>query len=186
MNLQEIIDEINKDVDDELENEDIVGWVNRCLDDLTPVARYQKLMTITTTSGVNTYSLPSDLTKVVQVVDNTTPLNPLNVSDFNKDGYKVFANQLILQPTPEDEREITLYYEGNLPYLTEASDVPVIHSSFHDLFVLYTVARFMYKDDETYRKSDAFAEYVQRKREFVRFMNRPSIESIRNVYGGWC
>lgn len=185
MNLQDIIDEINKDTDEDLENDEVLGWINRCLDDLTPLARYQKTMTITTKNGVNTYSLPSDLTKIVQVIDESNSLSPLDMSEYNKNGYKVFANQLILQPTPDSVRDITLYYEGNLPHLVNGEDIPAIHPSFHDLPVLYTVARFMYKDDETYRKSDALAEYTQRKRDFVRFMNRSFISPIRNVYGRW-
>jgi hypothetical protein len=185
MNLQEIIDEVNKNVDDELDNIDVIGWVNRCIDDLTPVARYQKIYPITTQDGVNTYSLPSDLTKIVQLTDNTCTLSPLNMSDLKRNGYKVFANQLILQPTPDDARQLTLYYEGNLPYLENMDDVPVIHQSFHDLFVLYAMLKFMYKDDEAARKADAQSEYIARKRDFVRFMSRSAIEPIKDVYSRW-
>lgn len=183
MNLAEIMAEINKDIDDELENEVLIGWINRCMDDLSPDARYQKLQTITFSEGVNTAELPSDLSKIVQVVENNEPLKELTLGDFKHSGYKVYADTLILQPGSETARSVDLYYEGNLPHLANVEDVPVIHPSFHDLFVLYTVARFMFQDDETYRKGDVFKDYLARKSDFVRFVNRASIGPIKDVYG---
>ena len=42
MNLQELILQVNRDVDDIFENGDIQHWLNRALDDITPIARIEK------------------------------------------------------------------------------------------------------------------------------------------------
>lgn len=186
MQLSDIINEINKDIDEDLDYDEVIGWINRCIDDLSPYANYQKITQLTTTPGVDTYPLPSDLTKRIQLVDGKEVLECLELADFNKKGYKIYANQLIVQPMPDEVKTLTLYYDASLPYLKNMTDIPVIHTNFHDLFVLYGVARFMYKDDETYRKGDAMAEYNSRKRDFIQFMNKSEITKIIDVYNlGW-
>ena len=42
VNLQELILQVNRDVDDIFENGDIQHWLNRALDDITPIARIEK------------------------------------------------------------------------------------------------------------------------------------------------
>jgi hypothetical protein len=78
-----------------------------------------------------------------------------------------------------------LYYKANLPYLVDLEDIPQIPTFFHDLFVLYVVSKYMYKDDEATRKADAQSEFIARKRDFIRFMNRSTIEPIKDVYSRW-
>jgi hypothetical protein len=44
MNLEQIIEEINKDLDDTFDNGELIGWINRCIDDLTPFAKIKKVL----------------------------------------------------------------------------------------------------------------------------------------------
>lgn len=182
MQLSDIIYEINKDIDEELDFDELIGWINRCIDDLSPIANYQKMIPLTVTPGVDTYDMPTDLTKRIQIVDGTRVLPHQDLSNFTDEGYKIYANKIIIQPMPTETKTLTLYYDASLPYLKNMTDIPVIHQNFHDLFILYGVARFMYKDDETYRKGDAMSEYNSRKRDFERFMNKADIAPIVDVY----
>ena len=65
MNLREIINEVLKDIDDSLSDSDIIGWVNRALDDLTPVAKYQKVAVINLGAGNRNVEIPTDLHELV-------------------------------------------------------------------------------------------------------------------------
>lgn len=185
MNLQEIISEINKNVDDELDNSESIGWINRCMEELTPIANNQSITTLDTFADQSQYDLPTDFINVEQVIYGGTALRQVALSDTRTCGYKIYANKIILQPAPTEDGSLDLYYESNLPYLSDLEDIPQIPVFFHDLFVLYAMTKFMYKDDELTRKADAQSDYNIRKREFIRYMNRSAIEPIKDVYPRW-
>ena len=63
MNLQELILQVNRDVDDIFENGDIQHWLNRALDDITPIARIEKKATLT-----YPYKLPNDVQDIERVM----------------------------------------------------------------------------------------------------------------------
>ncbi|MED4225628.1 hypothetical protein [Neobacillus cucumis] len=60
MNLEQIINEINKDLDDSIDNEELIGWINRCRYDLLPYAQFQKSSVISTVVDQKEYDLPAD------------------------------------------------------------------------------------------------------------------------------
>jgi hypothetical protein len=186
MNLQEIINEINKDIDDSLPNGDLIGWINRCIDDLSPHAQYQKSSSITLITNQKEYDLPSDYQRLVYLV-NEIPLNQVEMKDFASNGFKLWGNKLVIQPTPTQDGSLDLYYEAKIPHLVNLSDEPQIPSQFHDLFIFYTVARRQYQDDEEARQMNAMSEYNQRKNDFIKFMTQ-NIEpsTIEDVYGYGC
>lgn len=180
MKLSEIIKEVNKDIDDSLPNADITGWINRALDDLSPVAKYQKSKAIDLVPGQGTYSLPTDIVEMVYI----DGLNqPLLSSRETKDGYKLWGNTLILQPPPTETKRITLFYFGKLPYLINSDDVPMIPAHFHDLLVLYAVAKAKYQDEEESMQMNVMAEYMAKKRVFEQEMNKTSnvVSQVRLV-----
>lgn len=186
MNLKEIINEINKDIDDELDNADLIGWINRALDDLSPFANYQAFAEISLVADQKAYPLPADLVKLVQVTDESGTLpvqlleQPLN--DFISCGYKVIGRDLVIQPKPTQAKPLTLYYESRLPHLKDPEDVPVIRPDFHDLLVLYAVARARYQDEEESLQVNAKSEYLSRRSQFVYEMHRAPMYSIQAIY----
>jgi hypothetical protein len=185
MNLKDIRAEVNKDIDDQLNNADINGWVNRALDDLTPFAQFKKKTIITLTNGVTDYTLPDDFMDVVNVkVDCGLRRLPLN--DFDSSGYKVIGNTLSLQNTNTNSLILELIYIATLPHLLNDDDVPMIPANFHHLLVLYAVAKAKYADEEQGMQMSAMNEYESRKNDFIRFVNRQNpIQKIRDVYSSW-
>lgn len=184
MNLEELRDEINKDIDDDLDNNVLTGWINRALDDLTPFAQYKKKTTINVLTGVSDYPLPIDILDVVLV--DTLPRLPLN--DFTSYGYKVMGNTLTLQPEPTEDSTTQLIYNATLPHLEEDEDVPAIPSNFHNLLILYTIAKFKYQDEELGFQGNAMQEYERKKQDYIRYVNRQQPpQKIRDVYNlRWC
>lgn len=181
VNLEEIIEEINKDADDTLDNSEVIGWINRGLDDLTILAKYQRVATVMVISGQKEYELPSDLVSLKHVVMNGKLLKEIPIGE-SKEGYKLWE-QLILQPTPTEDAQIELYYYATLPRVIEMTDVPKIPSLFHDLLVYYTLAKYNFREEEETIQLNAWNDYLNRKTEFARYMNRTTITPIRDVYG---
>lgn len=185
MNLGEILAEVNKNVDDELEAADVIGWVNRCIEDLTPIANNQTILTMPIITNQQSYKLPSDFVEMVQVVRNNRFANPLALSDTTRYGYKLFNNNIMLQPIPDSDGSMDIYYKSILPYLTDLEDVPQIPTFFHDIFVLYAVAKFKFQDQDTENMSIAANTYESRRQDFINFMNKTNIPSqVTNIFGG--
>lgn len=189
MNVQEIINEITKDIDDDtIDNSVFIGWINRCLDDLTTIAKKESLKTMDISSG-NSYSLPSDLFEMFMVLVNGDQYYPVRINDSYTIGYKLWGNTLSLQSGP-DTGTIDFYYYKRLSRVASVTDTPEIDSTFHDLFVLYTTAYNQYSehgDDWQSRQGDALSRYNQRKQEFNNYIIQNSFETksqntINNVY----
>lgn len=183
MNLKELRTEVNKDIDDQLNNADINGWINRALDDLSQFARYKKKVTINVVNGVSDYLLPTDLLDVL-IVGQNVPV--LSLNDFTSNGYKLVGDTLTLQPVPTESYTMDVIYIAPLPHVSNDDDVPAIPTNFHNLLVLYAVAKAKYADEEESMQMNAMNEYQSRKQDFIRFMNRKEPPmSIRDVYNVW-
>ncbi|GIN88705.1 hypothetical protein J6TS2_50910 [Heyndrickxia sporothermodurans] len=185
MNLDQIIEEVNKDIDDSIDNQEITGWINRCVDDLSIHAKYQKSTTIELIPNQKEYDLPHDFIKLVSLVDSVTPLKLIQINDFVSIGYKMWSDKLIIQPTPTNEKVLDLYYKAKLPYLKDSDDEPQIPSQFHDLFILYAVAKARYQDEEESLQLNVWNEYQMRKSDFIKFNNVTQIEPILDMYRLW-
>jgi hypothetical protein len=181
MNLEQIIDEVNKDLDDSLDTEDILGWVNRCMDDLSVIAKKEDKKTADI-SSINAYELPDDVLEIVRVV--------VNGDDLDRTGYEVWNNVLSLQNGP-DSGLLELYYYRRLAHLTDdTGGIPEIDPAFHDLFVLYTVAHNQFMEEEPEKEMDAMNRYYRRKQEYTDFMRKNSVRfnqtsKIKNAYSSY-
>lgn len=172
MNLTQLITEVNKDLADNLTQGTLLGWFNRCLDDLSPYAKYSQTSTISLVKDTKQYALPTDLIEIQYLIDTDKELHEINITDFYQTGYKKWGSNIIMQPTPTESKTLDLYYYATLPHLVNPGDIPTIREDFHDLLVLYAVAKARYKDE--YTGEDAFLytteyqEYLTRKEEFKR------------------
>jgi len=171
MKLQDLIKEVNKDSDDSLPNAEVIQWINRGLDDLTPVAKYKKTALIPLTSGQDQYPLPDDFHREELILQDDE-LFEIPLKDRTSRGYKKWGNVLTVQPKPSTDGELTLYYYAKLPHLKNSDDEPVIPSYYHDLLILFAVAKAMYKDEEPEKQDSAWSDYLAKKREFAAEQNQ--------------
>lgn len=184
MDLTALQKEVNKDIDDSIDNVDITGWLNRALDDLTPYAKYQKSSTIALVKDTKSYTLPTDLNEVAHLLDETNNIlyHQIGMNDFSSTGYKRWGTSLLFQPIPTENKNITLYFHARLPHLVNASDIPAIPEHFHDLLVLFAVAKAKYQDEEESMQQNAMQEYLIRKEQFMAFHQSGEVFSIQEVY----
>lgn len=168
MKLSELLREVNKDIDDSLDNSDITAWFNRCLDDLAPIIK-KEAKTVMDIDSTNAYTIPEDLYELHMVFADDNQYFPIPIQDKDSKGYKIWANEMSFQKGPESG-EIKLYYHRKLSSLVNADDVPEIPTPFHDLLIHYAVAYSQYADDEHERQRDAFNRYYQRKQELESYI----------------
>lgn len=168
MNLSQLINEVNKDIDDSMPDQDIIGWLNRGLDDITPIARVEGKK-VTDVSPLNAYELPEDLYEMVHLTVDDQTYESVSLRDKTMRGYKIWGNVLSLNPAAESGL-IELYYYKQLNHLVNSEDVPGIPSQFHDLLVLYAVAHTQFADEEPERQRDAMMRYNQRKLEYEAYV----------------
>jgi hypothetical protein len=184
MKLSDLIKEVNKDIDDTLSNGEITGWLNRALDDLTPYAKYQEFQTISLISEQKEYSLPDNLITIAHLIDEESGkvFNQIPMQDFSSIGYKKWGNKLLFQPLPKENQDISLYYHARLPHLVNPDDEPVIPIEFHDLLVLYAVAKAKYQDEEESMQNNAMQEYLMRKDQYISFNQSDETYMVQEVY----
>lgn len=181
MNLEQLYNEINKDLDDSQNSGDLLGWINRCMDDLSPIAKKEAKASYEITS-LNEYELPSDLMEIVRVV--------VNGEDVDRAEYSVWGNVLSFKEVP-GIGPVELFYYRRLSRLTgDISEIPEIDPAYHDVFILYTIAHQQFMEDEAERQMDAMERYYRRKNEYEAFMRRNNVRfnpktRIQNVYAKW-
>jgi hypothetical protein len=168
MNLGQIINEINKDLDNTQNNGDLIGWINRCMDNLSPIAK-QEAKTVYEITSLNGYELPGDLLEMTLVLVNGIQFDAVPLNDSWSTGYKKWGNVLSLQNAPSDG-QVEVYYFKRLAHLVNSEDVPEIEPVFHDLFILYTIAQQQFMEDEPERQMDALTRYNNRNGEFNRYL----------------
>lgn len=182
MNLRELRQSINLDIDDEIENVNVDKWINRALDDLSIFSEYTQKATIQIAAGTTDYTLPSNLLKILSVGQN---IRRLAINDFSSIGYKTIGNTLSLQPAPAEDFTMDIVYTSPLPHLVNDEDIPVIPSNFHNLIVLYVVARYKFADEEYEPQSIANQEYESKKQEFLTYIRSQKAVTNRviDVFG---
>lgn len=170
MNLGEMIKQVNIDTDEVFNPQDIRDWINRGIDDISPIAR-KKERKIAVLNPSQAYEIPADCREIIHVFAAGRELQRVPEFDRESKGYWTWGNELFTQKGPL-EGEIELFYHRNLKRLTNDNEEPEIEPEFHDLLILYAVAMSQYMDDEMQRHSGAFQRYQQRKQEYEQLVKR--------------
>jgi hypothetical protein len=170
MNLNDIVRQVNRDIDDQYDLDDVKDWVNRCLDDLTPVAKRETLA-LTDVDPSNAYELPPDLYQLAFVRVNDEKYESIFLNNDGGKGYKVWENTLYLQPAP-GTGQLELYYYRTLGHVEIGADIPDLEPEFHDLLVMYCLGNIQFHDEDYELRPDSFSRYNARKQEYIRFTQK--------------
>jgi len=170
MNVDEIIKQVTRDVDNSPENGDIVAWINRALADLTPIAKKEKMLLLDATNQI-----PIDCFEIKHIFVNDRFLNKLDIEDNNGIGYKVWGNAITLQNITGP---IQLYYYRTLAKVFYNTDIPEIEEPYHDLLVYYAIGHLQFKDEDYEDRADMLQQrYMPRKAEYKAFIDRRNKKS---------
>ena len=181
MNLSEMIAAVNRDIDDDVDSGDITSWLNRCLDELTPITRLEAKYVTPITPAV---TLPSDVFEIVLMLADDKEIYRVATRDKHTKGYKIWGKEITLQNAPL-EGFLEVYYYKRLSHLENEDDVPEIEPAFHDLLVLYAIAMSQYADEEPERQVDAMNRYLARRQEYEAYIMRNENSSYEIKELGW-
>ncbi len=169
MKLSDIVTQVNGDVEEEYDATTILQWVNRCLDELTPIAKKEAYISYPI-DVLNSYTMPTDFHKSAEFLVNDYPWLEKPLSDRNSTGYKKWAGKLSLQGAMPDSGTIDMYYYRRLLHVDAAnmSAEPELEPEYHDLLVHFAVGMIQFTEEE-YDRPDAMAKYNQRKSDYEAF-----------------
>jgi hypothetical protein len=176
MKVNDIVRQVNRDIDDQYDFGDVIDWVNRALDDLTPIAKRQAM-----TELDDTLTFPADFHELAFVYQNNQELQKLQMTDNTNSGYKVWGNTLILQNV--DTSPVTLYYYRKLSHVTNGDDIPELEPEFHDLLIYFCLGNMQFYDEDYQDRPDSFLRYENRKKQYSDFINgREKLDYIISTY----
>ncbi|UVI31214.1 phage adaptor protein [Paenibacillus spongiae] len=169
MQLKEIVSQVNGDVEEEYDAATIVGWVNRALDDLTPIAKMEAYISYSIDSA-NSYPLPADYHNDAMLLVNDYQWNERPLSDRKSTGYRKWAGKLSLQGSVPSSGTIDLYFYRRLKHLStdKMEAEPEIEPEYHDLLIHYAAGMIQFTEEE-YDRPDAMGKYNQRKEEYAAY-----------------
>jgi hypothetical protein len=160
----------------------------------------EKTQTITTVSGTDTYSLPTDFrasrSLVIQASDggktimyNVAPAQALAKVSTDiglPQGYAISGSSLILLPTPGASYAITHLYYRMSPMLTAEQDSPLIPDQWHPA-IIAAAASVVASREELRGQKDAadadVAQWIRRMRNALRRSTGPVVPRVRS--NGW-
>ena len=104
----------------------------------------QTSTTITTTSGTQEYSKPSDFVKITGLFDNSSELSSITKQDATRAGtgsskpsqYYIYGDKIGLYPTPDATYTLDLLYNKKLAKLTD-SQASEMTEDMEDLVVVW-------------------------------------------------
>ena len=148
---------------------DLGGYVNSGYTDLAGRFAYhqtRKRTSFTTEAGYHRYELPCDLTALLRVMDVVAGQKLIKMGDrylasrrnelqYPPSRYIRYRNYIELIPTPNDAREIELFYIAVPCMLETDEDIPVLPVTWHDGIVLR--AKWYYWMDKGDQAQTAFA-----------------------------
>lgn len=161
-----------------------LGFINAALDDLTPVAKLLKTVTISdvniVSGGAEITIADTDLDKAHEILTCyaavTLPeplpkkqLRRLTMNDQVSTGWKLTYEKLILQGMKDAAKaDVTVDFYKKIPHVnydedTGVDDVPELPEQYHSLIVLYACAKSQQKEEELSDKNDFFTEYLMGK-----------------------
>jgi len=124
---------------------------------------------ITTISGQEEYTLPTDLVKIQRLEDYDNSSNPIeiipmsfndkdrynsrypweNSSVSDADFYAIRGNSIVLRPRPNKAGTLKLYYSYRIPERVSATSCSAIPDEYHELIMWGMVKKGLMKQEST-------------------------------------
>lgn len=160
--LQSLIAEAKELSDEEFDNAQWVEWLNSGLDDIAPILYIDDKVTIAKVADA--FPVPADYLQALRLDGVDKNLQMLPIYDDTSTGYKIIADNFILQN--DTATEIVLYYYKVPSYFsTSAMTSPIstrIESATRAL-VFYACAMGMAREDEGDRHDLYMSQYTSAK-----------------------
>ena len=180
MLVSDIIRKAELQAEESYETSDWIDFINSALDDLTSVVKLLKSksgveVTLTSGNGSVTISSDADLAKAHEFVNVFfTPtegiqeqLKLLSFKDNYSKGWKVTSTDIQYQNCGSTSGTSRVDYYQKLQHVSLLTDdlatVTGLPDQYHEIVVLFCVARSQAKEEELNDKQDVYNEYLGKK-----------------------
>ena len=185
MTVEELIEQAEIRSEEVYSDEVWIGFINAALDDLTPVAKLLRRVTLTALVPVNDMIIidvtdegNEDLLNSHEVLliyyQSTTPasrqkqLRRISLSDSYSTGWKRTEDTIILQGiTGSTAGTVVIDTYRKLDHVAETSDIPDLPEQYHQLVLMYICSLSQQKEEELEDKRDFFGEYLMGKNQMA-------------------
>jgi hypothetical protein len=175
MTVQEIITRANEGMDEDFPADEIIGWVNDCLDGLNYYKPASSVVSVGTSGG---FAIPTDYASDLRVKVGSKFLDQVAPMNEDYQGFYILDGEIFLTSDYEENTSITVVYNkrpARLDY-TQPSSSPDIPAQHHPMLVAYAQAMAMAKDDEGERFKQFYALYMEAKVKFDAYTSKEGIE----------
>lgn len=187
LSVAEITTRVQRQFGDEANSQitqaDIIRWIN---DAMREIVHRNKLLqvkaTTDTLTGVRSYALPSDISKLYSIQYNGVQLTNLSMAEVdslvgNKDittqqgyptgvptHYYIWADQINLYPAPDRNMDegLSAYYSRTATQVADGTDIPEVPDEYHNRILEYCLAQ-AYELDENFEQSAAKMAVFEQK-----------------------
>ena len=180
MLVSDIIRKAELQADESYETSDWIDFINAGLDDMTPVIKLLKsksgvVVTLSSGNGSVTISSDADLAKAHEFINVFfTPtagvqeqLKLLPYKDNYSKGWKLTSATIDYQNCGSSSGTSKIDYYQKLQHVSLLTDdlatVAGLPEQYHELVVLFCVARSQAKEEELSDKQDVYSEYLGKK-----------------------
>jgi len=137
--LTDLYNRVNAQLEENLDLSYVTDVINEAYFLLAKQARLEKTATLSVITGVQDYSLPSDLLILRNVLKGDELF-----TDF-----QIWNNVFHLIEVPSTNFDLTLQYYYKPARLVNPNDVPALPEIFHDLLVFYACYKYKLRDEDT-------------------------------------
>lgn len=182
MKCYEIIELAQVQTEEDYDNDTWIGYINACLDDLTPIVKLLNKkdgIAITPTNGQASVELSSDpdlagahsIAKVYFKPNAGTmaQLRRLTLSNTMSKGWQLTDTDIIYQNIGDAPGTSRVDFYRRLKPVSSVNDdlttVAGLPPEYHSLVVLFCVAKCQQKEEELEDANTAYAEYLAGKKQ---------------------
>lgn len=122
----------------------VTSLFNEALGDLTPVLRLEARATAQVLAGRAEYAAPLDMyePRYLKIQEEPASRERLVIEDTISKGYKLWAGAIILQPAPQTDGTLELWYYRIPAALANDGDKPEVPEPYQHALLWYAGARY--------------------------------------------
>lgn len=172
--LDQLVEDVRRLIDDQAVSADwIKGWINQGLADLAPVLRLEGMAAVNVEAERDEYAAPQDLLEIRLLKLEGAIKRPLPFYDFENAGFRLWNNTIILQPAPEKDGTMEIWY-WRVP--AEVTEVPM---AFQHLLILYAACCYLAEQRDVEVEQVSFwPKYMLGKRELAKYVAQRHIQNM--------
>jgi hypothetical protein len=180
----------------------VKNWLNEAQSRIGRILELPSFYTttvITTSSGQDTYILPTDVIRINGVTNPNSPSelayvnDPADVNYYNQAGqnmgepqyYTFTGTSLRFAPVPDSTYSLTVDYYKAPATLSSDGDISLLTSDYHDVMISYALSRAYRSEDDMQMSQFFYAEFMRDLQQMGADRQSVVRDGPRQIPGSW-